>query len=143
MLPLPPEKIKEIADMVDSGFRCMVHKQTGELLYIPDECKLPDIDFDAFNEEIEKFESSPFDYTVIMPMESRESFKIMEDFAEELYDSNPLKRKLFDALSRKRPFANFKWVIDNSGDYREKWFKFKDERMIQWVREQLESCEEM
>lgn len=128
--------------MLNSGFRCMVHKQTGELLFIPDECKQPDIDFDAFKEQTEKFESSPSDYTVIEPMESRESFKIMEDFAEELDDNNPLKRKLFDALSKKMPFANFKWVIDNSGDYRNMWFRFKNERMIQWVKEQLE-CNEI
>ena len=62
----------------------------------------------------------------------------MADFAEVVEDIN-LQKKLINALNRPKPFRNFMWNIDNSGDYRQKWFQFKNKRYIQWVTEQIES----
>ena len=70
-------------------------------------------------------------------MESRESFSLRRDFADTV-DSASLKNELFNALSQRKPFSKFKYIIDGSGDYREKWFTFKDERMQEWVKEQID-----
>jgi hypothetical protein len=45
--------------------------------------------------------------------------------------------RLEEALRRPKPFANFKFDIDNSGLYRQKWFDFKKLQMIEWVRGQV------
>ena len=61
----------------------------------------------------------------------------MADFAENV-DSIKLRESLINALNKKHPFQNFKWIIDNSGPYRQKWFDFKNQRLIEWVKDQLE-----
>ncbi|MGQ1948702.1 hypothetical protein ACT3CD_16545 [Geofilum sp. OHC36d9] len=48
----------------------------------------------------------------------------MADFAESVDDTR-LQDKLINALNRPNPFQNFKWQIDNSGEYRQQWFDFK------------------
>ncbi len=58
----------------------------------------------------------------------------MNDFVNQLTDSN-LQSILFEALSRKKPFQAFKFVIDNSGDFRQQWFDFKNEQLKKWVME--------
>lgn len=34
-------------------------------------------------------------------------------------------------------FDEYKFVIDNSGEYRLKWFEFKNRRMEEWVTERF------
>jgi hypothetical protein len=48
------EKIKEIAEQLDCGFRAFFHKITGQLLFVPDESCLPEIDLDSWDEELKK-----------------------------------------------------------------------------------------
>jgi len=67
------------------------------------------------------------------PLESHESFKIMEAFAEQMEDEK-FKEQLFFSLNHKKPFANFKWKIDNS-PYRQDWFDFKRKWLEGYVRE--------
>jgi len=62
----------------------------------------------------------------------------MEEFTETLDDSNSLKNMLYEALSRGKPFRNFKNIIDNSGEYRQKWFAFERQWLKEWVREKIE-----
>jgi hypothetical protein len=63
----------------------------------------------------------------IHPPDSDESFEIMEDFAE-YKATGRLQQQLFDALNRKKPFRNFKNLIDNS-DSRQDWFDYKQLRL--------------
>lgn len=69
----------------------------------------------------------------IAPPESHESFEIMEAFAETLEDEN-FCGQLYHALNQRKPFANFKWKIDNS-PYRQDWFDFKQKWLEGYVRE--------
>jgi hypothetical protein len=140
-MTLTNDQIKEIAEQLDCGFRCFIHKQTNELIFIPDTNKHPDIDLDAWADENDKIETNFFDYYEIEPIESHNSFKIMEDFIETLDDSNSLKEKLYNALNKNRPFRNFKNVIDFSGEFRQKWFDFKHNWLMEWVRNNFERLE--
>ncbi len=132
------DQIKEIAELIDCGYRCFIHKQTGELISVPDLFKYPEMDMEAWSEENEKLENDFLDYIQVEPLESYNSFQIMENFAESLDDSNRLKDRLFEALNRKKPFREFKYVIDNSGEYRQQWFDFKNACLKDWVRKSVE-----
>ncbi|MFN7600953.1 MAG: UPF0158 family protein [Bacteroidota bacterium] len=89
--------------------------------------------WDEANEEIENnFDS----YVEIQKMDSHESFRLMENFVDTV-DNVPLRDRLKEALRRPKPFANFKFDIDHSGLYRQKWFDFKKQQMIEWVRGQV------
>lgn len=76
------------------------------------------------------------DYWEIERMESGDSFNMMSDFIITV-ENNSLRSKLAQALQKSKPFRNFKFVIDNSGDYRKRWFEFKDRRLFEWVERQI------
>ena len=137
-MTLTEDQIKEIAEQLDCGFRCFVHKQTKELVFIPDTIRNPDMDMGGWVEENEKLENNFLEYAEIEQLESHDSFRIMEEFAETLDDSNRLKDRLYEALNQRKPFRNFKNAVDNSGEYRQKWFDFKNQWLKNWVRERIE-----
>ncbi len=138
MSTLTEEQIKQIADELDCGFRCFWNKRNGELIFIPDELRHAGIEMEAWEDDIEKIDANSTDFHEIDQLETRDSFKIMAAFAESLEDSNNLKTRLIYALNRNKPFREFKFIIDNSGEYRQQWFDFKARRLQEWVVERLE-----
>ena len=137
MTTLTQEQIKEIVQELDCGNKCFVHKETNELIFIPDTDRNPTMDTEFFEEELEKIDNNFDDYNVIETLESSESFEIMADFTEQLEDNNNLKTKLANALSKKKPFREFKFVMDNSGAYRQEWFDFKNSKLEEFVKNRL------
>lgn len=135
---LTEEQIKEIADQIDMGFKCFWSKKDGSLRFVPDEVKFYGMDLERFEEDMDFIDENMGSFDVFLPLESHESFKIMEEFAESLSDSNRLKEKLFRALNNRKPFQGFRWVIDDSGEYRDVWFRFKDQWMRNWVKRRME-----
>lgn len=117
--------IKEIAEQLDFGFRAYIHKTTTQLLFVQDENRLPDIDLDFWHEELEQLDNNTSDYYKIEKWTSSEAFEIMSEFAGQLTDNNLLSR-IFVALRKNKPFKEFQFVIDNSWDFRQQWFDFKN-----------------
>ena len=130
------EQINELADALDSGLRCFVHKGKKTIVATPDTINNPDCDSEWWDEATEEIENNFDSYVEIEKMDSHESFRLMEKFIKTV-DNGPLRDRLEEALSRPKPFANFKFDIDNSGLYRQKWFDFKKLQMIEWVRGQV------
>lgn len=60
----------------------------------------------------------------------------MSEFADQMTDYN-LQTRLFDALRKNKPFKEFKYVIDISGDFRQQWFAFKNKWQEEYVARQL------
>jgi hypothetical protein len=136
MIDLTKEQIKEIADNLDSGLKCYYNKITHELKEILDFDANPGADEEPWQEMIDEIEENYSDYVVFEQMGSRESFNVMEDFIEEV-DNIEFKKRLSWALSRSHPFRNFKDEIDYQGEYRERWFKFKTGKYIEYVEKQI------
>ncbi|OQC44519.1 MAG: hypothetical protein BWX59_01860 [Bacteroidetes bacterium ADurb.Bin028] len=130
------DNIKEIAEQLDCGFRAFIHKTTAKLLFVPDENNLIAIDLEPWKEELEQLENNFTDYYEIDRWTSSEAFEIMSEFADQVSDNN-LQSRLFDALRKNKPFRNFKFVIDNSGDFRQQWFDFKNKWQQDFVARQL------
>ena len=136
-----PEKYEKlldpIAQSIDAGFVCFLNPDTLEIEEVPQKlledpddyemitgCGLDDMDLKhAMWEKCYTFE----------PLESYESFKIMEGFAGYI-DDPVLQNKLFNALNRRHPFRNFNGVIHNS-TFRESWFQFKQEWLENHVKQ--------
>jgi hypothetical protein len=89
---------------------------------------------------IDNIESDLDNYVRFDRMESYEAFQVMEDFAHTLSDAL-FKGQLLDALSRPKPFQNFKYLIDRSA-YRQDWFAFKSNAYREHVERQIEAIEE-
>jgi hypothetical protein len=137
MPDLTNEQIREIAEQFDCGFKCFCNIETQHFIFIPDLLKHPDIDLSAWEEENHMLESHWDKFKEIESLGSNDSFKIMEDFVQELPDKILLKSELTNALINKKPFSHFKFIIDNSGDYRQAWFDFKRNWMHNWVLEKF------
>ncbi len=136
MINLSKDQIKEIAEQLDCGNRCYINKETGDIKTTPD-FDNGYADEELWADVLKELEENWNKYIQIEKMESHESFDIMADFADSV-DSRELRDNLINALNKKHPFRNFKWVVDNSGPYRQKWFDFKNQRLIEWVKDQLE-----
>jgi hypothetical protein len=136
-MKLTDKQIEEIAENLDCGMRCYYNLKTGEIKTIINFDSWIGADEELWEEELNEIEENWGDYFEFNPFESHESFQIMVDFAENVNDIR-LQNNLINALNRRKPFQNFKWQIDNSGEYRQLWFDFKKMRYIQWVKEQID-----
>jgi hypothetical protein len=137
MLILNEDQIKQIAGELDAGFRCFIHKENLEIISLPDETSHAEMELDAWEQDMEKVDNNLNQYIRIDTLDSSDSFKIMEDFSNQV-DDEKLKSRLISALNHRNPFRYFKTEIDNSGKYRQEWFDYKNSRLQQWVREQIE-----
>jgi len=132
------ELIKEIADNLDCGMKCYFNIKSGELRTIINMDSWELAEEEPWEEDINEVEKNREDYFEIEGMSSHESFNLMVDFADSI-DNLKLKERLIKVLNRPKPFKNFKWEIDNSGEYRQHWFDFKKMRYIHLVNEQIEN----
>jgi hypothetical protein len=131
------ETLNDMADNLEAGFKCYIHRKTSEIIEVPDKDRSPDIDTDAWEEDIEKVFKDRKNYIEIKGMHSSDSFRVMEDFVLSLENSS-VKTQLIHAIEGRKPFANFNHQIDNALDYRERWFNFRRDRNIDWVQKQLD-----
>lgn len=138
-LKLTEEQIWEIAENLDMGLRCFCHLKSGKIEAIPnfDETGWDEEDFGPWQEAVDKLEKNGRDYLEFRKMSSGESFGVMAAFAETV-DDQRLRYKLEEALDERKPFRNFKREVDDSGAYRQKWFDFKQQKLIEFVKEQIE-----
>jgi hypothetical protein len=130
--------IKEITDQLDCGQNAFIHKYTKKTLFVPDTENNIYADDSFFEKELEELEKNFDSYFKIERMTSRESFEVMENFIAECDDNKTLQSKLVNALQKSKPFREFKFIIDYSGDYRNKWFDFKEKKYLLFVEKQLE-----
>jgi hypothetical protein len=130
--------VKNIAQELDSGFDCYYNFKTDEIVVIPKLSQFSDEeDFkEVFSDSLDKVEKHKADFIKIETLESFESFKIMEGFVGQLCDQK-LQSELENALANKKPFQNFKHLIDHS-DYRQDWFDFKQNELEKRVENELE-----
>ncbi|HED08134.1 MAG TPA: hypothetical protein ENI57_08470 [Ignavibacteria bacterium] len=135
-MELTNELIKSIAEELDCGMKVYVHKETKELKSIIDFDSNYFADTELWQEDIDEIEENIDEYIQFEKMDSRESFQVMEDFTNTVTDEE-LKMKLELGLRLSKPFRNFKDIIDDEGEYRQKWFDFKSEKYIEFVKEQL------
>ena len=136
MIKFSKEQIREIADNLDCGMKCYLNKDTGAITSILDPDNWQYYDEETWEEVINDLEENWDNYVEIPKMESRESYDLMTDYTETVNNDN-LQNRLINALNRSHPFRNFKQIIDDSGPYRQQWFEFKNQRLIQWVKDKL------
>lgn len=136
MTKLSAPQLKEIAELLESGMICYVHKETCEIVYHPDAERIDTFDEELWEEEIKKVENNFDEYIPIKAMESRQAFGVMESFVEEVVKDAGLANRLLYALNQNKPFQHFKYEIDYTQKYRQQWFDYKLAQTIAWVKEQ-------
>ena len=129
--------LKQISEELLCGFKVFLQRETGDIITIRD------VDLflgekDPWENDWQKVDAERGKYLEFEPMDSRESYQMMQDFIDQL-DDGLLADRLVNAIQKKRPFAHFKAELDDSGPCREKWFQFRDHRYLEWTREQWEA----
>jgi hypothetical protein len=143
MITLSKDQIKKIADFLDSGLKCYYNKITHEIKEILD-FDSTGADTEGWEDLIEELDEHFENYVEFEKMSSHESFKVMVDFTNEVVDDETFRKRLIWALNRPHSYRNFKNEIDfQGGEYRQKWFKFKGEKYIEYVERQILELNEM
>ena len=135
---LTDQQIIEIADNLEAGLNCYFNLKTGEIKTILNFDSWQGADEEPWEEDINEIEENWSDYYQFDGMESHESFRLMTDFVESI-DDQKLKNRLLNALIKRKPFQNFKYEIDGSGEYRQQWFDYKKKHYIEWVKDQIDA----
>jgi hypothetical protein len=155
---LSDAQVNEIAEGIDIGNIYYVNLETREVLGMMSDEQLDQygISFDDDEEDwginddslpewhremereirdkIKKIESWKSTIIIKAP-DSHEAYCFMEQFVTKVIPEN--KRTYFeDVLSGRKPFAKFNHAIYNS-PFREDWFKFKKEMMLEYVKDAL------
>jgi hypothetical protein len=122
------------------GLVCFINPYTLEMEEIPKAMFDGPFEYNlrtGMNGENETFLHDEWDtYITVEPRESSKSFAIMKKFVDEVNDKS-LKNKLINALNNRKPFANFKNIVESS-NYRKEWFAFKQHQLEIMVWEELQ-----
>jgi hypothetical protein len=133
MISISNQLIEEIADQLDCGMKCYLNISSGGMIAVINDEDLIDTDIDTALKQIREH---PSEYVEFHMMTSHESFNVMMDFAMEVYDKE-FQTQLIKSLNSSSPFRNFKLKIDSSDSYRQKWFDYKKNRYIDYVKSQI------
>jgi len=129
--------IKEIAQELDCGNECYYNSKTDEIITIPNFSNFPEEEEfrKHFKTELKTVKKNKADLIKIKSLESFETFKIMEQFTDQITDKQ-FRLELINTLQKNKPFQNFKHLIDNS-DFRQEWFDFKQIELERIIGNQL------
>ncbi len=132
--------INAFEDHSDS-FEYFLDLENGNVVVFPkdsseDEFEEEPAESEGYNREI--VENNPGRFIYVDPIESNESFEIMEDFTSTLSD-DVIKDKLISALSKRKPFRHFKDALYDFPAVQKEWYKFHEEEMEKIAYEWLEA----
>lgn len=130
--------IKSIVQSLEAGNVCYVNTLTYEIIDIPEALSHHDEQeyLDVFQPDIDEVTKKESDYIRIEPPSSHEGFKIMAAFADQLQDAY-FQRRLQEVLNARKPFQNFKRLIDDS-KYRQEWFDFRAVEVEKLILDKLD-----
>ena len=135
MVRLSSKQINDIAQELDAGLKCYVNKDSGEYKSILDWDHMDDSE-GFWRKELGKIQAEWSNYVVIEKMSAHLEFGTMEGFAASI-ENEEIRDRLFYALSRNKPFRNFRNEVDYREDIRQRWFAFKQKVYEDYVREEL------
>ncbi|MBN1525082.1 MAG: hypothetical protein JW904_11395 [Spirochaetales bacterium] len=118
--------IYAVEDQNDSSVH-FLDTQTGEVISIVEDFDLPEDD-----EMRDRLEESPDRFLPLEPMDSSQSFEIMEDFVRSLPGSKA-KEVLHGVLCQPKPFRRFKDSIGEFPNISSRWLEFHDSRIKEHV----------
>lgn len=101
---------------------------SGKLLLIPEEDADPELEA--------LLRSEPERFLLVEPLDSREGFRMMEDFLQTVTRQEAY-RALERALSGRKPFRTFKNVLMDYPDLLQAWYDFEAERLRELAQDWL------
>lgn len=125
IIKLTKDKIREIYQDLDCGMRCSYNPETYEIKSLPDFDSNPYADEDMWQDVSEEIDSNFDKFVEFDKLPTDEYSQLMTDFIDTVAGKK-VRFRLINALNKSKQFRNFKYEIDNSGEYRQKWFDYKE-----------------
>ena len=136
MISISDKLLEEIVDQLDCGMKCYFNKSSGKLIIAINSDNLIDEEFDTQVDDLKPISDDRSNYIEFNAMNSHDSFDVMAEFANGI-DNDETRQILVSSLNTSKPFRNFKAKIDNLDQYRQKWFSFKRNKYIDYVKSQI------
>lgn len=136
---LSENTVREIADWLQCGLECWIHKFRGTMYFLPKKDD-PYFDPDQWREVLLALEGNENDFLVFQMMDSSHSLQVMQGFIWSLQDGFE-RTELEKTLERSNPFHHFNLLVEVSG-LSEAWSNYRYDAHMDWVRSQV-NCYEL
>jgi hypothetical protein len=103
--------------------------------YREDESEEDPDNSDGYSHQV--IETNPGRFLFIDPINSSESFKIMDDFSSTILN-DLIKNTLRSALTRRKPFRNFKEELNHLHEIQKEWYNYHEKEMEKTANEWLD-----
>jgi hypothetical protein len=140
MLSLTEKEIEKIATLLQKGMICFYELNSKKIHHLPDDEDYFNYDLTPEEEDVlDEIDENPDNYAEFTKMDANQEHQMMESFAERIVKEKNFQDDLFNALSKPKAATGFKFLIDSSGKYNERWVEFKLDKYKDWVMEQVDA----
>lgn len=139
MFTLSEKEVEKIAAQLLKGMICFYQLDNKKIYHLPDDEDYFNYDLTPEEEDIlDEIDENPENYAEFTKMESNQEHQMMETFADRIVKERNFQDELFNALSKPKAATAFKFLIDSSGKYKEKWTEYRLQKYKDWVKEQID-----
>lgn len=139
MLTLSEKEVENIAALLLKGMICFYQLDNKKIYHLPDNEDYFNYDLTPEEEDIlDEIEDNPDNFAEFTKMETNQDHQMMENFAERSVKERNFQDELYNALSKPKAATGFKFLIDSSGKYKEKWHEYRIQQYKDWVKEQVD-----
>lgn len=140
MLTLSEKEVEKIAVQLLKGMICFFQLDNKKIHHLPDDEDYFNYDLTPEEEDIlDEIDDNPDNFAEFTKMEPNQEHHVMENFADRVVKERNFQDELFNALSKPKAATGFKFLIDSSGKYAEKWQEYRIQKYKDWVKEQVDS----
>lgn len=120
-LKIPFDEIKDAIEQASYEHHYLIDKKNHKIVFISE------LEGD-YEKKLEEAENDNF--ICIEPRMPDDDYRIMESFVYEIQETNPeLAEEFHTVLEQRKPFRNFKELVNQNPELREKWFAHRDKEL--------------
>ncbi len=131
--------VREIADWLQCGVECWIHKAKGTIHFLPD-LKDPLIDSGSWKEVLDDVSGRESEFAIYQMMDHNMFYQVMKDFAL-LKNHGEVRDVLMHSLVSVNPIKSFRAVIEENL-LQEAWVDYLFDANMEWVKSQ-QHCYEL
>jgi mRNA-degrading endonuclease RelE of RelBE toxin-antitoxin system len=139
MFTLSEKEVEKIAAQLLKGMICFYQLDNKKIYQLPDDEDYFNYDLTPEEEDIlDEIDENPENYAEFTKMEPHQEHQMMETFADRIVKERNFQDELFNALSKPKAATAFKFLIDSSGKYKDRWLEYRLQKYQDWVKEQID-----
>jgi hypothetical protein len=139
MLTLTEKEAEKIANQLLKGMICFYQMDKKNIHSLPDDEDYFNYDLTPEEEDVlDEIDEDPDNFAEFTKMETAQEHQMMENFTDHIVKEKNFQDELFNALSKPKAAVAFKFLIESSGTYKDKWTAYRLMKYIDWVHEQVD-----